>query len=151
MKLQSIMMSDILYVVSHTPLVNKSHQFNLYRIHNILLVHPILKKMFKHSIQEEYLAIRSGLKYISFPLSADIMAYQISTGQSCHINSPMYAADTSYSCRYALFLKDRAEINNFFILSVINQTQDAALNINDNFWAISTLQNYKKLYITYLQ
>ena len=29
--------------------------------------------------------------------------------------------------------------------------QDKAININDNFWAISTLQNNKKLYITCLK
>ena len=29
--------------------------------------------------------------------------------------------------------------------------QDEAININDNFWDISTLQNNKKLYITCLQ
>ena len=38
------MLSDTLYVVLHISLVNKSLQFNLYRIHNILLVHPILEK-----------------------------------------------------------------------------------------------------------
>ena len=31
------------------------------------------------------------------------------------------------------------------ILSIINQTQDEGFNINDNFWAISTLQDNKKL------
>ena len=79
------------------------------------------------------------------------MACQVSNGQFCHINSPLYAANTSDSCSYALFLKDRVKINDFCILSVINQTQDEALNINDNFWAISTLQDNKKLYITCLQ
>ena len=34
---------------------------------------------------------------------------------------------------------------------VINQTQDEALYINNNFWAISSLQDNKKLYITCLQ
>ena len=38
-----------------------------------------------------------------------------------------------------------------FILSVINQTQDKAININDNFWTISTLQYDKKSHITCLQ
>ena len=42
-------------------------------------------------------------------------------------------------------------MNKFCILSVINQTQDEAFNINDNFWAISTLHDNKKLYITCLQ
>ena len=36
-------------------------------------------------------------------------------------------------------------------LSIINQTQDKAININENFWAISTLESNKKLYITCLQ
>ena len=71
------------------------------------------------------------------------MAYKVSNGQFCCINSPLYAANIPNSCRYALFLKDREKINNVCILSVINQTQDEALKINDNFWAISTLQDNK--------
>ena len=77
MKLQSFMMWDTPYVILHIPLVDKSLQFNLYRIHNIPLVHPILKNSFRYSIQEEYLAIRSDAQYILFPLSTDIMAYQM--------------------------------------------------------------------------
>ena len=57
-----------------------------------------------------------------------------------NINSPLYAADTSNSCSYALSLKDKVKIGNFCILSVIIQTQNKTFNINDNSWAISTLQ-----------
>ena len=71
------MLSDTLHVVLHILLVDKSLQFNIYRRHNIPLVHPVLKKSFKYSIQEEYLATRSDLQYISFPLSADIMVCQV--------------------------------------------------------------------------
>ena len=133
-----------------SPLVDKSLQFNIYRIHNIPLVHPILKKSFKYSIQEEYLAIRSDSYYILFPLSTNIMACQVSNGQFCCINSPLYAADTSNSCSYALFLKNKESINQFCILSVINQKHDKAFNIIYTFGAISTLQNNKKLYMTCL-
>ena len=42
-------------------------------------------------------------------------------------------------------------INTFCTLSLINQTQHKAININENFWAISTLESKKKLYITCLQ
>ena len=44
MKCQSFMMSDTLYAILHIPLVNKLLHFNLFRIHNIPLVHPIPKK-----------------------------------------------------------------------------------------------------------
>ena len=151
MKLRSFMMLGTLYIVLCIPLVDKSLQFNLFRIHNIPLVHPILKKSFKYSIQEEHLAIRLDTQYISFPLSTDIMACQVSNGQFCHINSPLYAVDTSHSCSYALFLQDKDRINKFCTMSIINQTQYEALNINNNFWAILTLPNSKKLYITCVQ
>ena len=90
-------------------------------------------------MQEEYLAIRSDSQYISFPLCTDIMGGQVLNVQFCHINSPLYAADNSNSCSYALSLKNKYRINKSCILSAINQTQDEAFNINDNFWAISTL------------
>ena len=143
MKLTSFMMSDTLYVVLHIPLVDKSPQFHLFRIHNIPLVHPIPQKSFKYSIQEEYLTIRSDEQYILFPLSTDTMACQVSNGQFCCINSPMYAAGTSNSCSYALFLQTKDKINTFCIMSVINQMWDEAIDISDNFWNISTFKNNK--------
>ena len=144
MKCQSCMLSNTLYVVLHIPLVNKSLQFSLYRIHNILLAYLVLKKPFKYSIQEEYLAIRSDLQYMSFPLRPDLKACQISNRQFCCINSCLYTADASISCHYTLFLNDEARINHICILSVINQTYNEAININENFGAISTLQDDKK-------
>ena len=115
MKLQSFMLSDTLYVVLDMPLVNQSLQFNLYGRHNIPLVNPVLKKSFKYSIQEEYLANRSDLQYISFPLSADIMAFK-SQRQFCHIKSPLYRADTSKSCSYTIFQNNKARIKCLYII-----------------------------------
>ena len=34
---------------------------------------------------------------------------------------------------------------------MVNQTQDEAIDINDNFWSMSTLHDNKKVYITCLQ
>ena len=106
---------------------------------------------FQYSIQEEYLAIRLGKQYISLPLSTDIVGCQVSNGQICHINTLLYTVDTSKSCSYVLLLQSRNKINTFYTPSVINQTQDKAVNINEYFWAISTLESNKKLYITCLQ
>ena len=145
------MMSDTLYVVLHIPLMNKSLQFHLFRIHNIPLAHPTLQMSFQYTIQEEYLAIRSDGQYISFLLSRDIMACHVSNGQFGHINTPVYTSDTSKSCSYSLFLQNKNKINSFCTLSVTNQTHNKAVNINGTFWAISTLKNNKKLYITCLQ
>ena len=137
------MMSDTLYVVLHICLVDKSLQFNLYRIHNIPLVHPILKKSFKNSIQKEYLSIISDSQYILFPLSTNIMAWQLQMANFVTL-IPLYIQQILQILVVMLFfLQDKKRINRFCILSVINQTQDEAFNINGNFWAISTLLKNK--------
>ena len=135
-KLWSFMKSGTLYTILHTPLVDKSLEFHLFRIQNIPSLHPGLKKSFRYSIQEEFLTIRLDVQYITCPLSTDIMASQPSNSQFCHINSPLYVADTSNSYSYVLFLQNKDRIYKFCILLVISQTQDKAININDNFWAI---------------
>ena len=95
MKLHSFVLSDTLYVVLYFPLVDKSLEFN-----------PILKKSIRCLIQDEYIIFRSDAHYISFPVSTDILACQVSNGQYCDINSPLYTADTLSSCSYALFLQN---------------------------------------------
>ena len=79
------------------------------------------------------------------------MAYQVSNGQFCHINAPLYTVDTSNSSSYANFLQKKDKINTFCTLSFINQTKDETININNNFWAISTMKNNRQLYITCFQ
>ena len=105
MKSQSCI--DTLYVILLIPIVDKSLQFHLFRIHNIPLVHPVHKKSFRYSIQGEYLTIRSDAQYTSFPLSTNIMAFKYPMDNFAHINSPLYAVDTTNSCSYVLFLQKK--------------------------------------------
>ena len=97
MKFQSFILSDTLYTVLHNPWLTNHYNLTFTGYTTSFLVHPILKKLFKHSTQEEYLAIRSDSQYILFPLSANIMACQVSNEQFSHIKSHLYVADTSKS------------------------------------------------------
>ena len=67
-----------------------------------------------------------------------------------YINIPLYTADTSKTCSYVLCLQNTKRLNIFCTLSIINQKQDKAINISENFWAISNLESNKKVYITCL-
>ena len=110
MKLQPFIMTNTLYVVLHIPLVDKSPQFYLFRIHNMPLVHPIIKKSFKYIIQEEYLTTRLDEQYNFFLLSTDIMTCQVSNGQFCCITSPLYTADTSNPSSYTYSFKLKTKL-----------------------------------------
>ena len=68
-----------------------------------------------------------------------------------HQHTPVYSvilqtlAVTSFSFRI------KSKLIKLCILSVIIQTENKAINIYGNFWAISILQNNKKFYTTCLQ
>ena len=115
MKMQSFVMSNTLYVVLHIPLVDESLQFHLFRLHNIPLFHPIIKRSFRYSIQEENLTIRSDEQYISSPLSTDIMTCQVLNGLFSALTHPC-----------------------------MQQILQMCAVMHNNVWAISTFQNNKK-------
>ena len=49
-KIQALVLTDTLFVIVPIPLVDKSLNFHSYRICNIPLFHPILKKSFQYEI-----------------------------------------------------------------------------------------------------
>ena len=131
MKLEAIIISDTLYIALHIPLVDKSLQFHLFQITNIPLIHLALQRSFQYTIHEEYLAIRLDRQYISFPFSTDIMACQVSKGKFCHNNTPYIQLASPSPAAIPYSSKNRNKINTFSTLSVINQTHDKDVNIND--------------------
>ena len=151
MKLRLFMMSDTLYVILYIPLVDKSLQCNLYRIHIIPLGQPLLKNHLNIQYRKNTSQLDQMCNIFHFLVISDILSCQVSNGQFCCINSLLYSVDTSSSCNYALFLQNKDRINKFCTLSMVNQMQDGAFNISDNLWSISTLHDNKKVYISCFQ
>ena len=50
-------MDDFLMLILTVPLVDKSLQMDLYRVHNQLALHPRLNIQFTYQLEGEYLAI----------------------------------------------------------------------------------------------
>ena len=67
MKVTPIIMENFLLVILTIPLADQSLVMNLYKVHNLLALHPKLHVQFEYQLEGEYLAITKDKQYASLP------------------------------------------------------------------------------------
>ena len=72
MKVTPIIMENFLLVILTIPLADQSLVMNLYRVHNLLALHPKLHVQFQYQLEGEYLAITKDKQYAALPTDRDI-------------------------------------------------------------------------------
>ena len=139
LNIKAFVLDNILFIMLTVPLQDKSLTFDVYRIHNLPLLYPELLKSFQYDIYNSYLAIRKDSQYVAFPVQDEISGCQISAGHFCRLNSIIYSTISLKDCSYALFTNNKNNIEAYCSLTIKNQTRDKAVNINSNYWALTTL------------
>ena len=101
------------FVIIPVPLIDKSQQLMVYKIHNLPILMPPLLKQFKYNLPNVFITISKDNLYITYPNSNEIFSCQLSVGYYCEINTPFYL--------------------------VTNQTTDQVVSLHYYYWAITTM------------
>ena len=83
-----------------------------YKIEDIQLLHPLLKKSLKDEIKHRYFSVRSDLHYITFPDNENVFCV-VSSGHFCRLDSALHAVNKILECRYFLFEDDKEKIGKY--------------------------------------
>ena len=67
-KLTPIVLQDYLMLILSVPLVDQTLQMNLYKVHNLPMLHPALQMHVQYEIEGPYLATLMDSMYIICPL-----------------------------------------------------------------------------------
>ena len=78
-----IVLEDRLMVVLTTPLIDSSLDVNLYKVHNLPMLHPTLGVQVEYELEGEYLAILVHGMYATIPHTTDIKLCKMSQGHLC--------------------------------------------------------------------
>ena len=149
LKITAFVHHDILIVILTLPLIDTDLQFDLFKIHNLPLLHPVLGKVFTYKISHPYIALRSDGNYLTLPVHDDILTCIISAGHFCNLNTPLYPVSLTKICEYHLLMNQPDEIEKFCKMTISNYVQDTALNLGGNVWALS-LREPTTLHVTCL-
>ena len=105
-KLTPIVLQDYLTLILTVPLVDQSLQMNLYKVHNLPILHPTLYMHAQYEIEGTYLATLMEGMFISLPSALDVKLCHITNGHFCMFNQALYPAESINWCVYALFVND---------------------------------------------
>ena len=145
-KLMPIVLEDYLMLILTVPLVDQSLYMNLYKVHNLPMLHSTLHVHAQYEIEGSYLATMMDGIFITLPTALDVTLCLMTNGHLCMFNQALYPVECTTWCIYALFINNKEQIEKNCLLKTINLTTNLAYSLNGYLWAISALAA-KKLQI----
>ena len=142
-KLTPIVLQDYLMLILTVPLVDQSLHMNLYKVHNLPMLHPTLNVHAQYELEGPYLATMMDGMFISLPTALDIKLCLVTNGHLCMFDQALYPVDNTDWCIYALFINDMHKIKKNCILKTLNWMTNLAYSLDGYLWAISALASEK--------
>ena len=121
-KLTPIVLDDYLMLILTDPLVDQSFHMNLYKVHNLPMLHPTLNVHAQYELEGPYLAKMMGDMFITVPTALDVKLCLVMNGHLWMFNQALYPVDHTKWCVYALFINDKNQIKRKCLLKTLNRT-----------------------------
>ena len=141
-----IILDDYLMLILTVPLVDQSLHMNLYKVHNLPMLHPTLHVHAQYEIEGSYLATVMDGMFITLSPALDVRLCLMTNGHLCMFIQALYPVEHMSWCIYALFINDKEQIEKNCLLKTINCTTNLAYSLDGYLWALSALAA-KKLQI----
>ena len=138
-KLTHIVLQDYLMLILTVPLVDQSLQMNLYKVHNLPMLHPTLNVHVQYELEGTYFATMMESMFISLPTAFNVKLCLVTNGHLCMFNQALYLVDCTNWCIYALFIYDKGRIKRDCFLRTLNWTTNLAYSLDRYLWAVSAL------------
>ena len=120
-------------------LVDQSLQMNLYKVHNLPMLHPTLNVHAQYKLEGSYLATMMKSIFISLPTALDVKLCLVTNGHLCMFDQALYPVEHTNWCIYALFINDKDKIKRDCFLKTLNQTTNLEYSLDGYLWAVSAL------------
>ena len=138
-----IVLDDYLMLILNVPLIDQSLHMNIYKVHNLPMLHPTLHVHVQYEIEGSYLATVMDGMFITLSTALDVRLCLMMNGHLCMFKQALYPVECTNWCIYALFINDKGQIQNNCFLRTINQTTNLAYSLDGYLWAISALATEK--------
>ena len=128
-KLTPLVLEDYLMLILTVHLVDQSLHMDLYKVHNLPMLHPTLHVHAQYEIEGSYLATVMDGIFITFPTALDVRVCLMMNGHLCMFNQALYPVEHTNWCIYALFINDRNQIEKNCLLKILNQTTNPGIQL----------------------
>ena len=142
-KLTPIVIQDYLMLILTVPLIDQSLHMNLYKVHNIHMLHLTLQMHVQYEVEGPYLVTMMDSMFITLPTAIDVKLCLVTNRHLCMFDQALYPVDNTNCCIYALFINDIQKIKRNCVLKPLNWMTNLAYSLDGYLWAISALASEK--------
>ena len=119
-KLTPIVLQDYLMLILTITLVDQSLQVNLYKVHNLPMLHPTLNMHAQYELEGTYLTTLMEGMFVSLPTALDVKLCLVTNGHLCMFDQAVYPIEHINWYIYALFINDQNRIRKDCFLKTLN-------------------------------
>ena len=105
-RVTALLVEDVLFIIMTILLKDTSLQMNVYKVHNLPLVHPVLNISVTYELEGKYLAVEYKGNYVSLPDEGDLTVSLFTRGGLYKMNQAMYPSNKVDWCILAIFSRD---------------------------------------------
>ena len=138
-RVTALLTDDVLFIVMTIPLKDTSLQMNVYKVHNLPLIHPKLNISVTYELEGKYLAIGHEGHYVSLPEEGELTMCLLTQGGLCKMNQAMYPSDKVDWCIWALFIRDERMVKRVCTYNIQKRNGNLAQSLGGYLWAISSI------------
>ena len=110
MKVTPVIVEDVLTMLLTIPLVDKSLEMNIYKVHNLPALQVKLGVAAEYILEGDYIAVDQHGLYVALPDEKEMQICLTSQGGLCVMNQALHPVETVDWCVYALFIQDEDRI-----------------------------------------
>ena len=118
--LTPIVLQDYLMLILTVALVDQSLQMNLYKVHNLPMMHPTLNVHAHYELEGTYFMTLMEGMLISLPTVLDVKLCLVTNGHLCMFDQALYPVEHTNWCIYALFINDKNRIRKDCLMKTLN-------------------------------
>ena len=138
-----LLLWKITWCLLTVPLVDQLLHMNLYKVHNLPMLHLTLNVHAQYELEGPYLAMMMEGMFITLPTALDVKLCLVMNGHLCMFSQVLYPVDHTEWCIYALFINDKNQMKRNCLLKTLNWTTHLAYSLDGYIWAISALATEK--------
>ena len=111
LRITPVVLDKLLVVLLTIPLTDQSLEMNIFRVHNLPLVHPEYHTSVKYKLEGEYLAIGKEGMYVALLDEDSIKICIMSDIGLCTMRNALYPSEFVEWCIYALYTENEEKID----------------------------------------
>ena len=143
MKVTPVVVEDVLSMLLTIPLIDKSLQMNVYRVHNLPALQTKLGVAAEYILEGDFLAVDQHGLYVALPDAREMQICLTSQGGLCVMNQALHPVETVEWCVYVLFIQDEERIKRDCSMNFKPRKANVAQSIGGYLWAVSSLVGEK--------